>query len=440
MAGSVVAATIGKLNRRLVYFTSFLFFLAWLDRANVGFAALRMNDDLKFSGTVYGLGAGLFFISYALFEIPSNLILYRVGPRIWLARIMITWGIISTGFAFVQGETSFYVLRFLLGAAEAGFFPGVVYYYTQWFPSEHRARAYAVLVATPMVALIVMGPISGWLLGAAAHLGGLADWKWLFIIEGVPSIVFGIVALFYLTDRPEQARWLDPAEKTWLLNALEADRRAQPPDEHPSIEAFLRDGRVWVLTAFYFLWTLGSYGVLFWLPLILKSVGGLSSFQIGLLFSIPFVCALISMLTVSRHSDRTGERKMHIVICALVGAAALLASALVASPLLAFTMLCVSAMGNYGLQAIFWTLPTSYLGGRSAAAGIALVNCGAGAGGFCCPSLRGWIKDATGSFAQALVVLAAALVVITLMTLAMKITRPTAPFGERSAEPEARGA
>ena len=431
---SLARTTIRKLNLRLVYFTSFLFFLAWLDRSNVGFAALRMSEDLKFSATVYGLGAGLFFVSYALFEVPSNLILYRVGARFWLARIMITWGIISVGFAFVQGETSFYILRFLLGVAEAGFFPGVVYYFAQWFPSEHRAKAYAILVATPMVALIVMGPVSGWLLSATDGLWGIAGWKWMFIIEGVPSIIFGIITVFYLTDRIEDATWLSGPEKSWLRNALEADKRVEPPVNFASMSAFLADGRVWVLTGIYFFWTLGGYGIIFWLPQIIKSVGGLSTVQIGFLFSIPFICALISMLIVSRHSDRTGERKMHIVVCALLGAVALAGSAYVASPIIAFALICVSAIGNYGLQPIFWTLPTSYLGGKSAAAGIAFVNCAAGVGGFCGPYLVGWIKDATGSFAPALLALAVALLIIALLTLSIRIARRSPALRDASGQ------
>jgi MFS transporter, ACS family, tartrate transporter len=432
MDQSIARAVIRKLNLRIVYFASFLFFLAWLDRSNVSFAALRMSQDLQFSATVYGLGAGLFFISYALFEVPSNLVLYRVGARFWLARIMVTWGIISAAFAFIQGETSFYILRFLLGVAEAGFFPGVVYYFAQWFPSEQRAKAYAILVATPMVALILMGPISGWLLGATDGLLGVAGWRWMFLIEGIPSIIFGVVTFFYLTDSIDDANWLSPPEKTWLKEALEADKRSEPPIDFASVMAFLRDGRVWVLTGIYFFWTLGGYGIIFWLPQILKSVGSLSNLQVGFLFSIPFVCALISMLIVSRHSDRTGERKMHVVICALLGAIALAASAYVASPLIAFILICVSAIGSYGLQPIFWTLPTGYLGGKSAAAGIAFVNCAAGIGGFCGPYLVGWIKDATGSFSPALLALAIALVVIALLTLSIRIKRTPPLVGDPS--------
>jgi D-galactonate transporter len=423
MDQSIARTAIRKLNLRIVYFTSFLFFLAWLDRSNVSFAALRMSQDLKFSATVYGFGAGLFFISYALFEVPSNLVLYRVGARFWLARIMVTWGIISAGFAFVQGETSFYVLRFLLGAAEAGFFPGIVYYFAQWFPSEQRAKAYAILVATPMVALIVMGPISGWLLGVMDGVWGIAGWKWMFIIEGIPSIIFGVVTLFYLTDRIEDANWLNSQEKTWLIHALEADKKNEPPVDFASVTAFLRDSRIWLLTGIYFFWTLGGYGIIFWLPQILKSIGDLSTLQVGFLFSIPFVCGLISMLIVSRHSDETGERKMHIVVCALLGAIALAASAYIASSIVAYLLICVSAIGSYGLQPIFWTLPTGYLGGKSAAAGIAFVNCAAGFGGFCGPYLVGWIRDVTGSFSPALLALAVALVVIALLTLTMRIKR-----------------
>ena len=415
--------TIQKLTRRLVYLLSISFFMCFIDRANIGIAALRMNTDLKFSATVYGLGAGLFFIAYAVFEIPSNLILHRVGARRWLARIMVTWGIISACFSFVQGPHSFYILRFLLGAAEAGFLPGVVYYLTLWFPSQHRIRPFSIFLAFPMLALIFMGPVSSWLMGVSHGLGGISGWRWMFLIEGVPTVILGIIIFFYLEDRPENAGWITAEEKSWLRDALEESRRKAPPVEHRSVGSFVSDSRIWILTFIYFLWCYGGYGIMFWLPLIMKSVGKYSNMQVGLLYSIPFICGFICIMTIGPHSDRTGERKWHIIICSLCAFVSLTASAFVASPILAFILICISAGSIWGMQPVFWALPVDYLGGKTAAAGIAMVNCVAGVGGFLGPYVVGWIKDATGKFAPAMVALATGYLVMAVVVMVIKVPR-----------------
>jgi D-galactonate transporter len=422
MASPLETSTLHKLNTRLILFLFILYFFSWIDRANVGIAALRMNQDLKFSATVYGLGAGLFFLSYALFEIPSNLIMNRVGARLWLARIMVTWGIISSCFIFVHGQTSFYVLRFLLGAAEAGFVPGVVFYLTFWFPPEHRAKSYARFLSAAMLALVTMGPISGWLMTITNGLAGLAGWRWMFLLEGGPSVILGIITVFYLKDRPADAAWLTAEEKAWLTSALEEGRRNAPPKEHHSVSAFVTDPRLWALTIIYFFWTLGGYGIMFWLPTILKSVGHLSTTQIGLLFSLPFICAFLGMYVIAPHSDRTGERKFHMVVSMLVAAIFLGASVYV-PPVLALIFICVASFTIWGMQPIFWTLPPAYLGGASGAAGIALINSFGGIGGFAGPSVVGWIKDLTGRFSLAVLAMALSFLVTACMIAALKVQR-----------------
>ncbi|MGA3128316.1 MAG: MFS transporter [Candidatus Korobacteraceae bacterium] len=441
MASPVETSTLRKLNTRLILFLFILYFFSWIDRANVGIAALRMNQDLKFSATVYGLGAGLFFLSYALFEIPSNLIMNRVGARLWLARIMVTWGIISSCFIFVHGQTSFYVLRFLLGAAEAGFVPGVVFYLTFWFPPEYRAKSYARFLSAAMLALVTMGPISGWLMTTMNGLAGLAGWRWMFLLEGAPSVILGIVTVFYLKDRPKDAAWLTAEEKAWLTSALEEGRRNAPPKEHHSVSAFVSDPRLWALTITYFFWTLGGYGIMFWLPTILKSVGHLSATQIGLLFSLPFICAFLGMYVIAPHSDRTGERKFHMVVSMLVATVFLGASVYV-PPVLALIFICIASFAIWGMQPIFWTLPPAYLGGASGAAGIALINSFGGIGGFAGPSVVGWIKDLTGRFSLAVLAMALSFLVTACMIAALKVQRTggTAPSGATQKEQMSAGA
>jgi D-galactonate transporter len=436
MESQIEKAVVGKLYRRIVYFACLLFFFNYIDRVNIGFAALKMNEDLKFSAAAYGFGAGIFFISYALLEVPSNLILNRVGPRIWLARIMVTWGIISSCFAFVQTEMQFYVLRFLLGAAEAGFVPGIVLYFTYWFPNAHRGKAFAAFFSAAQVSSIIGAPLSGWLIQSTAGIGGYSGWQWMFIIEGLPSVVLGVVILFYLTDRPEQSRWLNEQEKSWLIGTLEAESRANPAVAHGSIGSFLRDRRVLALTAIYFFYAVSVYGVLFWLPLIIKGFGDLTPLQIGFLTSVPYICAFASVLLVARHSDKTGERKFHVAISALVGGIGLFASAMAGSPALAFILLCVAAIGVWGQNGVFWTLPTSYLVGASAAGGIAFINSVAQFGGFLGPYMVGWVRDATGNFSLSLMVLACAsfMVAIIASSLRMKPDLPaSAPAGRVAA-------
>jgi len=310
-----VASTISRVIRRLVPFIFICYVIAYIDRVNIGFAAADLQRDLGLSDWAYGLGAGLFFLGYFAFEIPSNLILERVGARLWIARIMIVWGLVSMGTMFVTGATSFYVARVLLGLAEAGFFPGMVLYLTYWIPKSDRARAGALFMTAAPIAMIVGAPVSAALLALDGWLG-LRGWQWLFLIEGLPALLLGIATLFVLTDRPEQAEWLAPEERAWLSGVMNRERAERAQHQHGSELRGLLSGRVWLLSFAYFLNALVTYGVYLWLPRILRDASGFSGFTLSAITAVPFVAALVAMVLVGRHSDRTGERKWHVVACA----------------------------------------------------------------------------------------------------------------------------
>ncbi len=429
-------AVMAKCTLRIVGFLSVLFFMAWIDRVNVGFAALQMNGDLGFSATVYGLGAGLFFVGYTIFEVPSNLMLNRVGARLWIARIMVTWGAVSSCFAFIHGETSFYILRLLLGVAEAGFVPGVVLYLSQWFPRQSRARAFSIFFSCALVAPMVGGPISGWLISSAHGVAGLPGWRFMFLVEGVPAMLLGVVTLFYLPDTPERAKWLSADECRWLRAQFRTELGDEPGGHHGSLLDVMRDPRLWALVVTYYFWAISGYGIIYWLPIILKSMGSLSNLEVGFLSAAPFAFGIAGLLLASFFSDRSGNRKSYLVGLSLLGGAALAASGFTASIPLALGLICVSAFGIWGAQAIFWTIPAGYLKDKAAAAGIALVNMAAGLGGFTGPYLVGWVKDATGNFALALVALA----ITSFIMAAIVALLPIARTGRRVAAGAAMGA
>ncbi len=409
MAVSTEASALRKIAIRLTSYLGFIYIIAVVDRSNVGIAALQMTPDLKLSAAAFGLGAGLFFLAYAIFEVPSNLALHKVGASLWIGRIMITWGIIASAIGLVQGAHSFYVLRFLLGAAEAGFFPGVVYYMTLWYPAGYRAKSYAIFMSFGVVAYIVVGPLSTWLMTISNGILGYAGWRWLFVLEGLPCVILGIFTLFYLTDYPEKAKWLTSEEKAWLQGTLDAERRAEPPVEHHSIGSFLSDKRVWLMSAVYLLWGLGNLGLLFWLPTILKSASKVWSNQtIGFLYSVPFICAFIGLHVMTWIARRTGDRGGVLIFCSVVPFLALSASAWVTSATLAYGMICVGTFCVWALLPIFWTLPAEYLGGKTAAGGIAVISSTTGIGGLLGPWLVGLIKEATGKFPWAIEALAIA--------------------------------
>jgi D-galactonate transporter len=388
-----------------VWYCFFLFIINYLDRVNVGFAALTMNQDLGLSAKVYGLGAGIFFLGYIAFEIPSNMMLHKVGPRIWIARILVTWGIVGCAMAAIQGATSFYILRFLLGLAEAGFAPGVLLYLTYWFPKKERGKAVAGFMLATVLSSVVGAPLSGWLLSSTQGWLGLKGWQWMFILEGVPAVIMGIVTFFYLVDRPQQGRWLTSDEQKWLTGVLAAENKANAPEAKHEFRDIFRDKRVWLLTLIYMCNGIAIYGVVLWLPQIVKSIGGLNNFQTGLVSAIPFLCAAVSMVLVARSSDRTGERKMHTAFCGLAGGIFLAASALAPTPLIGLVLLCLAAMGLWATLGVFWTLPTQFLSGAAAAGGIAMINGFAQIGGFTGPYLVGWIRESTQSFSIALLAL-----------------------------------
>ena len=403
-APAIGVAAMAKVRRRLLPLMIVCFFIAFLDRVSVGFAALQMNEDLGFSAKIYGFGAGIFFIGYFLFEVPSNLILHRVGARLWIARIMITWGVVAAGMAFVQGTTSFYVMRFLLGVAEAGFFPGMILYISLWFPARERARATAIFILGLPISVLLGAPLSTALLSLDG-IAGLHGWQLLFIIEGIPAVALGFVVLAYLTDRPSEAHWLTPAQRSWLVARLAAEEAAGKK-RRLTVGETLRDRKVLAL-AFAFLCTVVPiYGITMWLPLIAKGTGNLTNMQIGFITTIPYLCAAIAMVINARHSDRTGERKLHILVAALVGAAGFVLAAVSMSPLVSLLGICIGAAGIWCANTVFWTLPASYLTGAAAAAGIGLINAIGNLGGFLGPYMTGWIRDTMGGFGPAMLCLA----------------------------------
>ena len=406
-------SVINKVTWRLIPFLVLSYLLCYIDRVNLGFAALTMNKELGFSATVFGWGAGLLFVGYFLFEVPSNLALQRFGARIWIARIMITWGIISAAMALIQGTVSFYVMRFLLGAAEAGFFPGIILYLTYWFPAEYRGVIISRFMFAQPIALMLGSAVSGWLLNLDG-VWGISGWKWLFVLEGLPSVLLGIVTLFYLTDKPEKAAWLEPDERKWLQARLDAERSKVEAVRKYGFWETLLNPRVLLLGFTYVCIVIGIYGVNMWLPQIVKTFSSqLSNTQIGLISAIPFVAAAIGMLFIGISSDRFQERKWHLTITTALAGLTLLASAYTGSSSPAWTIffLSVSSICLYGCMPIFWTYPPAFLTGTAAAAGIALINSIGNLGGFAGPFAVGWIKDTTGNFLSGLIFLGVSAVI-----------------------------
>jgi MFS family permease len=394
LAGDFESRTYAKVTRRLVPFLMLCYLAAYLDRVNVGFAKLQMLSDLQWSDTVYGLGAGIFFIGYFLFEVPSNMILHRFGARRWLARIMITWAIISASFSVVSSPTMFYVMRFLLGVAEAGFAPGVILYITYWFPSARRAKVMALFFMAIPLASIVGAPLSGWILETFSGVHGLRGWQWLFALEALPSMLLGIAILFHLDDSIEAAKWLTPPEKALLQANIASENSGKVA--HHSIGAFISDRRLWLLTAIYFCIVMGQYGITFWLPAIVRNAGVAGVGTVGLLAAIPYLVALACLPLIGRSSDRTKARRLHCAAPLVAAGAALFALPFTDGVGMALVLLSVAAAGAIGGTSQFWALPTAFLGGMTAAAGIATINCIANLAGFFSPSLVGWLNDFTG--------------------------------------------
>ena len=400
-------ALYAKVTRRLVPFLFLCYVVAYLDRVNVGFAKLQMLTELQFSDTVYGIGAGIFFIGYFLFEVPSNLAMTKTGARIWIARIMLTWGIISSAMMFVHSATTFYILRFFLGAAEAGFFPGIILYLTYWYPAERRARIVALFMSGVAVAGVIGGPVSGWIMKVFAGQAGLSGWQWLFVLEGLPSVIVGIWTLFYLDDGIRSATWLSESEKRILERGIVNEAKSK---HALSLGAVFAHPRVWFLALIYFTFVMGLYGISFWLPQLIKNTGVKDVFDVGLLTAIPYGVAALTMVLVARSSDRSGERRWHTACAGMAGAAGLIVSAIYAdNTVIAMAALTVGTAGILSTLPLFWSLPTALLTGTAAAAGIALINSVGNLAGFVSPYLVGAIKDATQSTAMGMYLIAASL-------------------------------
>ena len=416
-AADLTSAT-RRVRRRLLPFLFLLYIVAYLDRINVGFAALQMNQTLGFSARTYGLGAGIFFLSYVAFEIPSNLILARVGARLWIARIMISWGLVSAAMMFIRGAAGFYALRFLLGAAEAGFFPGLIFYLTRWFPAGERARTIAGFMTAALVAGIVGGPLSGALLSLEG-IAGLAGWQWLFLLEGLPAVGLGLIVLAALPEGPEDATWLPDSERRALSACLAEESAARRGQPH-SLAAALTSGRIWLLAVVYFSLPVALYAMSFWLPQIIKSSSGGSNLTVGLLSAIPYLFGAIGMVIVGRHSDRTGERRWHVALSTLVGGIAFAACAWVSALVPSIVLLSIAMIGLASMLGPFWTLATSSVRGVGAAAGIALINSVGNIGGFVGPYIIGYALDTTGGFGAGLVMVGAILAGGGLLVLAAR--------------------
>ena len=408
-------ATYLKVTWRLIPFLLVCYIIAYLDRVNVGFAKLQMQNALGFSDVVYGLGAGMFFIGYFIFEVPSNIILHRVGARRWIARIMVTWGLISGSMMFVQTEMQFYVMRFLLGVAEAGFFPGIILYLTYWYPAQRRGRIISLFMTGIPLAGVIGGPLSGWIMKSWDQVGGYQGWQWMFLLEALPAVFVGFMVYWYLDDRITDAKWLSESERQMLAQRIDEEDQSK---EHMPVSAVFKNKRVWVMSAIYFSLAMSLYGVSFWLPTIINGMGVKDNFSIGLLSAVPWLAGVFSMLWFGRSADKHKERRWHVVIPMLMAATGLVLSVLLASNVyLSFAALILACMGIVSGIPLFWSLPTSFLAGAGAAAGIAAINSIANLAGFVAPYVVGWLKQVTQSTDSGMYLLAVVLLIGAAITL-----------------------
>lgn len=408
--------TTRRVIMRLVPFAMLLMFINHIDRSNISYAALQMNADLGLTPAIYGFAAGIFFLGYVIFEIPSNLVLVRVGARRWIPRIIITWGAIVIAMAWVNSAASLYVLRFLLGAAEAGFLPGILYYFSLWIPMRDRAKVVSIFMSTSAVSNIIGAPLSTGLLSLDG-LFGLRGWQCLFIIEGLPAILLGVVAWRYLTDKPEDASWLGDDQKNWLVEKLHAERAVKEKHGLATLKQAFLDWRVWLIGLIGFAEISVNFGIVFWLPQIIKSFGGLSNIEVGFLAAVPYICGVIAMILWARHSDKSGDRKWHIVISAFVSATALLFLGSAPGPVWSFIGLCITAAAVWSITGLYFSLPADFLTGSAAAGGYALINSISVAGGFVGPTIIGIIRDRTHSFQGSMLTLAGFSVLAAFLTM-----------------------
>lgn len=413
------AATYQRAAVRLIPFLLVLYIISFLDRVNVGFAKLQMSVDVGLSDAVFGLGAGIFFIGYAMFEIPSNLLLQRFGARLWIARILVVWGAISVSMMFVTTPTQFLVMRFLLGVAEAGFYPGILLYLTFWFPSKLRSQVTSMFFVGVPLAGLIGGPLSGWIMKTMNNVNDWHGWQWMFLLEGLPALIGGVAVFFYLDDNPHKARWLTAAERETITSALEAEHAQHRALGHGHrLGDALKSGKVWLLAISNFTLLGGIYGVSFWLPQMIKDLGVTDVLHNGLVTAIPFGIASVMMLLVGRHSDRTGERTWHTIWCAAAGAVGLVGAAMLShTPVLSIGCLALALGGALASIAVLWVLPSSLLTGAAAAGGIALMATIGNLGGYAAPYIMGLAKQATQRVDTGLYIMAGAMVVGGLLVL-----------------------
>jgi D-galactonate transporter len=410
--------TYRRVTWRLLPLLMLCYLVAYLDRVNIGFARLQMMDALGFSEIVYGFGAGIFFIGYFLFEVPSNMILHRVGARLWIGRIMITWGLVSGAFMFVKTPVMFYTLRFLLGLAEAGFYPGIILYLTYWYPAGRRARMTSLFMTAIPISGIFGGPLSGWIMERFSGAHGLDGWQWLFLIEAIPSIVVGLVVMLCLDNGIRRAKWLSEDEKALLERRVAEDGAAV--QAHPSLGAVFADGRLWWMCLIYFGCSVGQYGLTFWMPTLIQSAGVSDVLSIGLLTAVPYAAGGVMMLVLGRSADLRRTRRLHLAGALVIGAVGLTASALAGThTTLAIACLTIAAVGILPAAPLFWSLPTAFLTGAAAAAGIATINSVANLGGLVSPTVIGWLRDLTGSTEAGLMFVSATLLVGAVITMAV---------------------
>lgn len=430
-------AVVRKITLRIIPFVFLLYIISYLDRANIGYAALQMNAELALSSEAFGFISGIFFIGYFLFEVPSNVMLNKYGARVWIARILVSWGTLAALSAFVQNATQLYVLRFLLGVAEAGFFPGIIVYLTCWFRSKELATTVALFTAAIPVSYIIGAPLST-LIMDHVHWFGWSGWRWMLFLEGIPAVVFGVVCFLRLVDRPEQAKWLKPEEKAWLVEELERDRQARRNVKHLTVVQAMGNGKVLYLSFIYFVYQCGSLGVGYWMPQIIKGFSDrLSHTQIGFIAMVPYIVATLAMVAWSRSSDRRGERKLHSAIPLAVAAAALLGAGMAGNPFAAVALISLALAGLYAFKSPFWALPTLFLSRSTAAVSIAVINSIGNLGGFVGPYAIGLIKGTGKSATPGLIFLSALLAAAFLMTLFMRLSSGDDEPLSTSAEPAA---
>jgi ACS family tartrate transporter-like MFS transporter len=439
MSAAFEKRTVRKITRRIIPFIFVLYIVNYIDRANIGYAALHMNEELGLTSQAFGLAAGLFFIGYFLFEVPSNVALAKFGARKWIARILITWGILAVLMGFVQNDIQLYVIRFLLGVAEAGFFPGIIIYLGQWFRGKDLATTISLFVASVPVSYIIASPLSTWIMEHISW-GGLSGWRWMFILEGFPAVLLGVACYFLLTEAPRDAKWLTTQEREWISGELERERAAAKDSTlHLSIWKTLANPKVLYLGAIYFVYQVGSLGVGYWLPQIIKSLSGtLSTTQIGLIGMIPYVVATVAMIWWSRRSDRKNERKMHSYLPMGVAAVAMFGAAVLQSPVLVIASISIALAGLYAFKSPFWVVPRLFLSSATAGTAVAAINSIGNLGGFVGPYAQGMIRDATGSATAGLYFFAGLLVVATVMMIALRLNRQDkAPAASDAENPRA---